>query len=889
MELLEREQFLVELEALLNDVAAGNGRLGLVSGEAGIGKTSLVERFAEEHKAQARFLWGACDALFTPRPLGPLYDIAQQSQGNLLDLLEEEASRASIFSAALDELKGGLKPSIMVIEDVHWADEATLDLLKFLGRRISRINSMIIVTYRDDEVGAEHPLRLVLGDLPHRLVARLRLPPLSEEAVKGLADRASRHIEDLYLVTCGNPFFVTEALQSQEEGVPVTVRDAVLSRAARLSQAARAVLQLVSVVPTRTERWLLDDTIRPDAVALEECITAGMLRDEGEAVAFRHELARRAVEDSLAFSLRQRLHALILKALLTLNAGRLRTMDGEETVSETLRPRGGDALPARLVHHAAQAGDGDAVLKYAPVAAKQAAAFDAHRESASHYQTALKYAERLTPEEQAGLFECRSYECFLTGLLQEALQARRGALEIWKQVGDKRREGDNLRWMSRLSWFSGRKKEAEEYGAEAVRILEGLPPSPELAMAYSNRAQLHMLMDNGQQAVLWGTRAIDLAERFGATETLIHALNNVGSAEMLAGNEQGRIKLEESLRLALRHNFQEHAARDYTNLASFTVIDRNYRLAMHYLDNGIAYTTEHDMEALKLYMMAWRARAHFEQGQWDSAADEASFVLGHYQLSAITKIPALAVLGHLRVRRGDPDAMRLLDEALELALETGELQRIAPVAAARAEFAWLKGDFELVMREANLVSEMAKGHDGTRLRGEFPLAFWVWRAGGTVAEGYEKLYEPYALHMRGDWRAAALAWRETGCPYEEAMALSDGDEEAQLAALQIFERLGAIPAAERLPQALRPAIARRPRQSTKENPAGLTNRQMEVLALIAGGLSNNQIGDRLFISPKTVDHHVSAILSKLGAHTRAEAVALALQSGLINKKIGNRK
>src|SRR5205085_4739365 len=246
MELLEREQFLDELEAILGDVAAGNGRLVLVSGEAGIGKTSLVERFAETHQAQARVLWGACDALFTPRPLGPLYDIARQTQGNLLALLEEEAQRASIFSAALDEMKRGRAPSIAVIEDAHWADEATLDLLKFLGRRINRINVMLVVTYRDDEVGADHPLRLVLGDLPHRSVARLRLPPLSEDAVKRLAERAGRRTEELYEVTGGNPFFVTEALESKASGVPVTVRDAVLSRASRLSPAARAVLELVS-------------------------------------------------------------------------------------------------------------------------------------------------------------------------------------------------------------------------------------------------------------------------------------------------------------------------------------------------------------------------------------------------------------------------------------------------------------------------------------------------------------------------------------------------------------------------------------------------------------------------------------------------------------------
>jgi len=863
MELLEREQFLVELEAILNDVSSGKGRFVLVSGEAGIGKTWLVERFTEAHKKGARVLWGACDALFTPRPLGPLYDIARQTQGNLLALLEEEAPRASIFSAALNEMENGHAPSITVIEDVHWADEATLDLLKFLGRRIHRINSMLLVTYRDDEVGADHPLRLVLGDLSHRSVVRLRLPPLSEAAVEQLAANASRHIEDLYAVTGGNPFFVTEALASKESGVPVTVRDAVLSRAGRLSPAARAALELVSVVPARTEMWLLDDTISPNGYALEECVSAGMLRSDSEAIAFRHELARLAIEDSLTAPRRQSLHHLVLKALLN---------------------RGSEALLPRIVHHAAQAGDSAAVLKHAPIAARQAAALNAHRESASHYQTALRYADRLAAEERAALLESRSYECYLTNQSEEALRVRREALEIWKRLGDKRRQGDNLRWMSRLTWFLGRKTEAESHSIEAVAILEDLPPSPELAMAYSNRAQLHMLADEDQEAVRWGSRAIALAEELGTTETLVHALNNVGSAELLAHDEQGRIKLEESLRLALANGFQEHAARALTNLASVAVRDRNYRLASRYLSDGIAYTTEHDLDSWTLYMTAWRARAHFEQGEWDSASDDAGFVLSHYRVSPITKIPALAVLGHVRVRRGDPDAARLLAEARELAMQTKELQRIAPVASARAEIAWLKGDFEQMRDEASFVLNMAKGHDDPWLQGEF--AFWVWRVGDAI-ETQEKIAAPYALQMSRDWRAAAEAWKETGCPYEEAMALADGDESAQLAALEIFERLGAGPAAERLRQTLRATgvrgIPRGPRPSTKENPVGLTNRQMEVLALMTDGFANAEIAHQLFISPKTVDHHVSAILAKLDVHTRAEAVSVALQSGLINQ------
>lgn len=862
MELLERDKFFDELEIVLKGVDAGSGRVVLISGEAGVGKTSLVERFAARHDMDARVLWGGCDALFTPRPLGPLYDIAPHTQGQLLTLFEQQAPRASIFSAVIDEIQKTKTPSITVVEDVHWADDATLDLLKFLGRRISRIKSMLIITYRDDEVGPDHPLRLVLGDLPHRSVARLRLLPLSEAGVNTLAERAGRRIDDLYEVTGGNPFFVTEVLASKGTDIPSTIRDAVLSRAARLSHAARAVLEFVSVIPARTQMWLLNEAIHPDTALLEECVSSGILRYEADAIAFRHELARRAIADWLSVHRRQSLHALVLTALVK---------------------HGSDAVLARIVHHAAEAGDSAAVLKYAPVAARQAAAVSAHRESASHYQIALQYAGELAQEERAKLFEHRSYECFLTDQGEEALQARREALEIWKQLGNHSREGDNLRWISRIHWFLGRGMEAETFGNEAVKVLEKLPPGPELAMAYSNRAQLHMLADEREKAVLWGSRAIELARSLGATEILVHALNNVGNAEYLGGSDEGRAKLEESLRLALANNFQEHAARAFTNVASTALRLRDYKVAMPYLNSCIAYTTEHDLLSAKLYMMAWRARAHFEQGDWDKVADDADPVLRVDRVSAITKISALAVLGHLRVRRGDPHAEHVLSEARELAMQTRELQRVVPVASARVESAWLKGDLEQVMNEARFVLEMAKGHDAPWLQGEF--ASWIWRAGGAI-EISEKIAAPYALQMSGNWRAAAEAWKQIGCPYEEAIALADGNETAQRAALATFERLGAVPAAERLRHALRSTgvhgIPRGPRPSTKQNPAGLTTRQMEVLALMAQGLGNAQIAERLFTSTRTIDHHVSTILEKLDARTRAEAVSHAFQSGLID-------
>ena len=863
MDLLERADFFQQLQDTLAEVIGGHGRVALVSGEAGIGKTSLVEQFTETERHRCRVLWGGCDALFTPRPLGPLHDIAVQIRGDLLTLLEEEAPRATIFSAVFKELQSQ-PPTLLVFEDVHWADEATLDLLKFLGRRINKLNSLLVITYRDDEVRAGHPLRLVLGDLPRSSVRRVRLPPLSEAAVDELAGRAGKRIDELYAVTAGNPFFVTEALASQEPGVPVSVSDAMLSRLARLTPGARAVVELVSVVPTKAEVWLLNESINPTTAALEECISAGMLLLDNDAIGFRHELARRAVEDSLAAPRLQSLHAQVLKALLS---------------------RGAGGQLSRIVHHSAKSADAAAVLEYAPIAARQAAALHAHRESALHYQTALKYADLLTPEQRADLLERRSYECYVTGQISDAWAARKQALEIWQQLGNKIRQGDNLRWMSRFAWYLGRKEEAETCGREAITLLEELPVSPELAWAYSNRAQLHMLAGQVNEAVFWGSRAIELAQKFDATETLVHALNNVGAAQLFAHDAQGLAKLEESLRLSLAHNLEEHASRAFTNLSSVGLMHHDYPLAVRYLEEGLAYATEHDLESCKRYMTTARARVHFEQGRWTMATDDAEAVLGQSGGYNVARIPALTIIGHVRVRRGDPDAARALTEAHQLAIETKEIQRIVPIASARAEIAWLAGDLEQVAAEAQSILRIAKGENDPWLHGEF--AFWLWRAGVTPPLEKE-IAEPYALQIAGNWRAAADRWKEIGCPYEEATALADGDEAAQLEALAIFEKLGANPAAEKLRHKLRTTgvrgIPRGPRPSTKENPAGLTARQMEVLSLMNDGCTNIEIAERLFISSKTVDHHVSAILAKLDAQNRVEAVSVALQSNLISPK-----
>jgi DNA-binding CsgD family transcriptional regulator/tetratricopeptide (TPR) repeat protein len=838
------------------------GTLVLLAGEAGIGKTVLARAFCSQRPG-VRSLWGACEALGTPRPLGPLIDVADDAGGQLAALAASDATPASLVAALARELRR--RPSIVVLEDLHWADEATLDAVRLLARRIEGLPALVLITYRDDVLDRTHPLRVLVGELPvGRGVERLRLAPLSLTAVARLAARHGVEAGELHRRTGGNPFFVTEILASGRAAVPQTVRDAVLARAARLDAAARRLLDAVAVVPPRAELWLLKAMAADELGSLETCLASGMLRAERDAVAFRHEIARVAIEDALPPDRRVGLHRRALLALADA-AGHWPDL-------------------ARLAHHAAAAGESEAVLRYAPSAGERAAALRAHREAAAQFALALGHAERLAPVPRAYLFERRSYECYLTGQVAEAVQARRAALTLHREQGDRVREGDSHRWLSRLAWFAGENTLAEEEARRAVEMLENEPAGRELAMAYSNRAQLRMLAGDDSDAVEWGGRAIELAERLAETEILAHALNNVGTAEFASGAPEGAIKLERSLTLALDAGLEEHVARAYTNLGSTAVSVRDHTLAGRHLAAGIAYCEEHDLDSWRLYMTGWEARSQLEQGHWDAAAERAASVLRHPRVAAPTRITPLVVLGSLRARRGDPDPWAPLEEALELARVTGELQRLAPVAIARAEVRWLTNAGELIETETEAALELARDRGEPWVLGE--LCVWRRRAGiaDTVDPG--AVAEPFAYELRNEWVDAAERWDALGCPYEAALArVSCTDERVARRGLADLRSLGARAAAARVARGLRKRGVRElqlgPRAETKANPAGLTARELEVLALLSEGLRNAEIATRLFVAEKTVDHHVSAILRKLGADSRIRAVAQATRLGIV--------
>jgi DNA-binding CsgD family transcriptional regulator len=859
MDLLEREAPMRQLADSLREAATGLGRIALVYGEAGIGKTAVVEAFLAAHRREARVLLGQCDALFTPQPLAPLYDIAQQTNGSLLELMQAADARLAIFGAMLRELQGREKPTVLVVEDVHWADAATLDLLKYLGRRIRGCPALIVLTYRDDELDGGHPLWSLLGNMPADAIRRVAIEPLTEAAVVRLATQAGRIAGRIHAQTAGNPFYVTELLAGPHGSIPATVRAATLARAGRLSPEARAVLELCAVVPNRLERWLVEEQA---TTLIDECVATGLIVQHGEFLTFRHELARQAVESALeAKGLRSR-HATVLRLLLD-------------------RPPG-EVATARLVHHAARAGDGAAVRRHAPEAARQASALGAHREAAAHYQTALEHTAADDVEARAILSEGRAYECYLIDQTDEAIAWCEGALALRRRQGNLRKTGDDLRWLSRFNWFRGRGAKARSLAMEAIEVLERLPPGPELAMAYSTMSQLNMLSEHYDEAVQWGNRALDLAGRFGFTEVLVHALNSVGTAEFYMGKPEGAAELGRSLELALAHEMHDHAARAYSNLVSDALRVRDYALAETRLSEALAYSRERDLDRATQYQLAMRARMQLEQGRWQRADEDARTVLSESR--TVARIDAIIVLGCVRLRRGDAGARALLDEARDLAAVAGEIQRIAPMAVARAEAAWLQNDTRRMREELEAAYELALEHPDPWRLGE--LSLWMWRA-GALDQPPETVAPPYRMEMRGEWQAAAAAWQQIGCPYEQALALAQGDRSAQLQALDILTRLGAAPAAGLVRRTLRAAGVRRiprgPRVATKENPLGLTPRQAEILRLLARNLANKEIAAELHVSPKTVDHHVAAVLAKLGVATRKQVPAHPATAALLAK------
>jgi DNA-binding CsgD family transcriptional regulator len=857
LQLLERDHFLTTLRDDLAAAAAGDGRTVVVSGEAGIGKTSLVEAFAASGGV-ARVLWGGCEALSTPHPLGPLHDLARTAAGPLKARLAGGGDRAALFTAVIDELATAPSPALLVLEDIHWADCATLDLVKFLSRRIHRVPALMVVTCRDDAACQE--LTALLGEIPARHVTRIALPRLSPDGVAALAARAMRSIAGLHDITGGNPFFVSELLRHGGDSLPSTVRDAVLGKAVDLADAERDVLDLTAIVPRAIELSLVDVVLKPAPAAIERCIECSLLQVDGDALRFRHELARAAVEQAIPPLRARALHARLLAALAARGAGL-----------------------ARIVHHAHKAADAAAVLDYAPRAAAEAAARGALREAAAHCRTALAYADGLAPHRHAELLDDFASYAFEVNDLAAAIPARETAIELFASTRDLRRQCAALAAHAMPLVRALRNADADAASDRAIALAQSLPPGPELAQAYAIAAYLRMLDRDYENAVAQGDKAIALATALADRAILASAHSSIGAALMFVDHARGCMHLAKAL--AIADDVEDGGAAKanaYSMLGAASGELYALDAAERHLADGIAFARSRDLDRLAGYMEAWLALCDLLRGRYDAAASRAHGVLAREPTGSTNRVVALCALGRARTRRGEGGVWDILDEALALATRSGTLQRVAPVRSARAEAAWLAGDAECTAHQARAAFTLACGKRHPWFIGE--SAYWLWKA-GELDTLPTPCAEPFALQIAGCWQDAAAAWERLGCPYEQARALGEGDAAAQRAALAILDALDAKPLAERLRRQMREAgvkaVPRGPRPSTRQNVAGLTTRELEVLELIAEGRQNAQIAARLSRSPRTVDHHLASILAKLDTATRGDAVVEARKLGIL--------
>lgn len=869
--LIEREDPLKMLLHLAETASLGRGSIALVGGEAGIGKTSLLEAVRNELTNSHQVIWGGCDALFTPRPLGPLHDMVGALGPAVRALLSDRARSGELFAAVVDFLDEVKRPVVMVVEDTHWADHATLDFLKFLGRRISMLPVVLAMTYRDDEVAEDHPLTQVLGDLPSAYTHRLHLEPLSVSGVAQLISNSGidHSADDLFVVTDGNPFFVSELLAAEshsDNDIPASIKDAVSVRLNRLAPSERDFLETISVIPGPVPNEILEPLFGSDGEILAMAAIGRKLlvKDSPSgALRFRHELARLATLSRLQAARQREIHARILTAI-------------EEA----------DFDPSfdQLVHHAAGALNAKKVLDLAPQAADIAASLGAHREAAAHLSTALRFIDDAEPKLAAEIYEKWAYEAGLSlSISDEVLDARRHAITLWRALGRMDKVGENLRWLSRMHWYRGESSEATRFAEEAVKTLEAIPASAERAMAYSLRSQLHMLNDQMEDAVRWGKRALKLADEFKDIEVRIHALNNIGTAEVFRNDPHGVTLLEESLTLAVEHGFHEHAARVYTNMAEYAVEFRDFKLAERVTSEGIAFDTQYDLDTWTPYLVGRQAQLRMEQGRLRDAVTIAEGVLNIDKLTLLIKLPALIVLARTSLRLGAPDANALMTRAFENAHATDELQYIVPMRLAYIEAAWLQNKPDAARDHFETL--FALGPDAMHSWRVAEVAAWAQRFGVSAPNTFlADPPAPYLVEINGDIEGASNVWEKIGAPFEQALVLvqSTGDGAAAkfAEAQKIFLRIEAYAAAKEVTRRAKelgiaqdlPRLRRGPYRAARNHPLGLTRREQTILSLLAGGASNAEIAETLSRSQRTIEHHVSSILTKLTVSNRMEAM-----------------
>ncbi len=858
--LLDRDRELDALHEALERARTGQGDVVLVVGESGIGKTAVVRTFVADAD-DAVVLWGRCDNLIVPRSFGPFRDMARASE-HLPNEMELRPDRDELLVALHDLLAGTLRPTIVVIEDAQWIDDASLDVLRYLIHRIDRLHGMLIITFRDEELTTRHPLRLATSGPSNRPPVRLPLRPLSRDAIASLAAGSGYDVDQLVAGSAGNPLYLSEVLSSASGDLPATIRDSVGARLARLSPDALAVVQLLSVTPDGADPALARALFGNCPDALEEAERSGLLEVAGRRIRFRHELGRQAVEGSLSFGRRLACNQQLLDALVAV-----------------------DADPTLLVQVARAAGDAARATRYAVDLLERAVAPTSHREAWTLASIALECTSGLDTSEIVDLHLRAARAGRAVNRLTEAQLHVDQAITMLEDGSDPGTLAAALVEGGLVAAARGEYGRAARCVQQARRLLESRPPSEELASSYAWLAGIAMITGKGDAALRWAALALQLASEHGWTTPLVHALGVRGCVRAGRGDIGGYEDLARARELGLEHGPIDRYAVVVYNTAVSHLRWCHPQDAEELLDETEHLARTHGLDNFRYRAQVQRARMYVLAGNFDEAEKILEGLVGSEDddPGAINST-VYALLGRIYARRGDERAWDLVERAWSAARTTSDTEKMDIAGMTMLEYLWLQGDDERVRSFGAELIDLAERCRHPRLHAE--ASRYLQRV-GVPSEPCDRCPEAFAAALEGDHRLAADLWRSAGLPYEYALELVESDETAAaFEGLRLLDGLGATRTAALVRHRLRSdglrGIPRGPRKSGDGAAGVLTDRQREVLRLVAAGRTNQEIADELFVARRTVDNHVSAILTRLGVDSRHQAVDEAVARHLLD-------
>jgi DNA-binding CsgD family transcriptional regulator len=978
--MIGRQGALQDLEVHLGLATSGSGRVVFVVGEAGVGKTCLTRAFIEQLRAvqAVEILEGQCYEEDEGVPYGPFIGVlrslvrahgpsaltaaAGQWAEGLFRLLPEwqtalpvarrddgpQEQKRRFFETIYRVIRPESEQPcrIVVLEDLHWADESSQELVRFLARAIEGERLLVLGTYRSDELHRRRLLNHHIAQLMReRRYHEVQLRPLSRDDLARMLEAILGETPPnafVYLLhdhTGGNPFIVEEILKaliaqnrlhalitaarhgkgSTNVTFPPSLQESILSRTADLDEQASAVLTYAAVIGRRFDfELLLHLTGMEEAVLVRaiETLIAGQLvveeRDDAEdRYAFRHALTREVVYGHLLGRERRLRHRAILEALEEMHA----------------------ATPAavvdQLAYHSLRARELEKVARYALLAGERAARMSAWREAVAHYETALELLGADDPRAQADLYDRLGEVAFPIGDTDVYLRYWREAQRLYEEIGDRRKVADVLRRLGQATWERGETQAALECNRAAIAELEAEPPGPELGMAYSALARRYALLTRPDESILWGEKALHLAEALGDERLTPDALNSVAIALSDLGEWQKSIAcLERSRAVAERHGMAYDMLRACNSLGDKLFYTGDFRRAARVLREGLTLADQHGFDLYKGFMQHNLAEAEMALGHWDESREliEQAILAGKlgYPIARLVGMPDK---GELLLRQGRlEEAQYVLEEILPECEQQGEFQRLHRVYAILAQVYLARGNIGSAMRmiergvalwretrsllrstlllRVGVEVALAAGHDErvdeliaglTAIAADAaqPLALAYFADAQGLIAMHEGRNDDAAMHFQD----AIERWQAMGCPYEEAGArqhwaeirLLSGEPDARrqastalITARETFARLAARLEIESVDAVMKEhGLTTRTTRSIAGGAGALTPREREVLILIAQGKSNREIAEELFISQKTTEIHVGHILSKLGCTSRTQAATLALAHGLV--------